>query len=194
LQHFDYLLRCHILARLLNEKDVTKRYPEWRTDEIKIMGGRIFSHARLRVNYTSYDMRRAQDCINCKTHKSNVMLLADEDGEDSTSAFWYARVVGIYHARIFHPLLTPKGPRRVEFLWVRWLGADPEWQSGWASRRLDRLGYVPASDGDAFGFLNPALVLRACHLIPGFAHERTMELLAPSDHSDSKEGDWRYYY
>ncbi|EJD40005.1 hypothetical protein AURDEDRAFT_22119, partial [Auricularia subglabra TFB-10046 SS5] len=123
------------------------------------------------------------------------MLLSDEDSADGQPPpFWYARVVGIYHARIFHPMLTPKGPRRVEFLWVRWLGADADWQSGWASRRLDRVGYVPSSEPDAFGFLNPAVVLRACHLIPGFAHGRTMELLAPSDHSDSKVGDWLYYY
>ncbi|EJD41142.1 hypothetical protein AURDEDRAFT_69169, partial [Auricularia subglabra TFB-10046 SS5] len=197
---FDYKLRCHLLARLNNVTDPTKQYPKNFTDAVNIIGNRIFSHARLQVNYTAYDMRRAQDCINCNTTKCNVMLLADEDAiasEDDAAQpapFWYARVVGIYHARVHHPILTPKGPKRVEFLWVRWLGADPGWSAGWAARRLERIGYVPSSESDAFGFLAPQLVLRACHLIPAFAHGLTMELLAPSKHSDSKQGDYRYYY
>jgi hypothetical protein len=83
----------------------------------------------------------------------------------------------------------------MEFLWVRWFGLDTEWDSGPSRLRLDRIGYVPDDDPDAFGFLDPDHVLRACHLIPSFAVGRTALLLAPSmARDDSRAGDWTNYY
>jgi hypothetical protein len=87
-----------------------------------------------------------------------------------------------------------KEPARMEFLHVRWFGRDPDWLSGPGALRLDRIGYVPDSDDEAFGFLDPTHVLRACHLIPAFALGKTTALLGPSKHRDSNEGDWVNYY
>ncbi|EJD49366.1 hypothetical protein AURDEDRAFT_45492, partial [Auricularia subglabra TFB-10046 SS5] len=107
--------------------------------------------------------------------------------------FWYARVVGIFHVNVSHEKLA-REPKRLDVLFVRWFGHDPDHSGGWAARRLDRIGFIPDSDPDAFGFVDPAIVVRACHLIAGYAHGQTDELLAPSKLRDTDDGDWRYYY
>lgn len=38
----------------------------------------------------------------------------------------------------------------------------------------DHIGFVPEHDNDAFGFVDPAQVLCACHLIPAFAYDKTL--------------------
>ncbi|KAJ7241209.1 hypothetical protein B0H12DRAFT_1074570 [Mycena haematopus] len=43
--------------------------------------------------------------------------------------------------------------------------------------RLPKIGFVSEEDPNAFGFLDPALVLRGCHLVPAFAGGRTSQLL-----------------
>ncbi|KAL7281044.1 hypothetical protein ACG7TL_004346 [Trametes sanguinea] len=111
--------------------------------------------------------------------------------------FWYAQVLGIYHANIIDLRDGLNAlPKRMEFLFVRWFGHDPEWLAGWAHRRLEQVGFVPDTDSEAFGFVNPEDVVRACHLIPAFAEGRTTRLLGwskiarPSGESD----DWERYY
>ncbi|EJD46540.1 hypothetical protein AURDEDRAFT_44685, partial [Auricularia subglabra TFB-10046 SS5] len=121
-----------------------------------------------------------------------IMLLSDEDG-DNAHPFWYAKVLGIFHVDVSQESICPK-PTRQDVLFVRWFGCDPEFAGGWKARRLDRIGFIPASDPDAFGFVDPAIVIRACHLIPAFAHGRTTDLLGPSSIRDHPDGDWRYYY
>ncbi|KIJ55818.1 hypothetical protein M422DRAFT_92631, partial [Sphaerobolus stellatus SS14] len=108
--------------------------------------------------------------------------------------FWYAQVLGVYHVNVSVQQdgeLTK--PTRMEFLWVRWFGRDPNWRSGWRYKRLDRIGFVPHQDSLAFGFLDPQVVIRAAHLIPAFAHGRTQDLCPPSMARDD-DGDWEYYY
>lgn len=61
----------------------------------------IFPHQILRLNYTTYDVRRAEDVIHTGTPRCNIMgLVQRTDDDDDTHPFWYARVVGIYHANI----------------------------------------------------------------------------------------------
>ncbi|KAI5833921.1 hypothetical protein K523DRAFT_295015 [Schizophyllum commune Tattone D] len=126
------------------------------------------------------------------------MVLSNEEkdasGRRPSGPFWYARVLGIFHANVF-PDQHALEPTRMEFLWVRWYGAEPDWVGGPATLRLDRVGYVPEDDpSGAFGFLDPALVVRACHLIPAFAHGQTASLLTPSIARDHLTGDWESYY
>lgn len=59
--------------------------------------------------------------------------------------------------------------RRLDFLWVRWYETvDPE-RSGWGASKLDSVRFSPMSDDNAFGFVDPGDVLRACHIMPNFA-------------------------
>ncbi|KAF8460696.1 hypothetical protein JB92DRAFT_3137451 [Gautieria morchelliformis] len=118
---------------------------------------RIYRHAMLRVNYTTYDVHREQDFINPQTAKRDVMLTSNEDPTPGGTPhpYWYARVLGIFHAqvqRLGASGLSP--PVSFDFLWVCWFGRDPEYRSGWSARRLDRVGFVPESDEDTFGFLD----------------------------------------
>lgn len=113
--------------------------------------------------------------------------------DTESSRFWYARVLGIYHLQVVHAPSGVKTPQKLEVLWIRWLGEDPEYTGGLALRRLERVGYVPEGEG-AFGFLDPATVLRGAHLIPSFIFGKTQDLLRESRYWDAEDGDWVNYY
>lgn len=194
LQDFVPRLKDHILA-WLSGRDYHDELCF--TDEdrraISFVGNRIYRHKVMRVNYTTYDLRRDQDSLNPRT-QADVMLLGHED-DPNAHPFWYARIIGIFHAYVVRSGDVFK-QERIEFLWIRWLGKDPTHRSGFAARRLPRIGFVPDDDADAFGFLDPQDVLRAAHLIPAFAHGRTDELLGPliARHARENDEDWQYYY
>ena len=156
----------------------------------------IYSHAVLRINFTIYGMWRDQDFINPRTSKRFIMVNSNEDSSEARKLhpFWYAQVLGIFHANVFlsvGPSMTK--PVRMEFLWVCWFGRGPTWKSGWEARRLDHIGFVPQEDFNTFGFLNPSTVVHAAHLIPAFVYGRTIEPCSPSVARED-EGDWEYYY
>ena len=155
--------------------------PEYSTEDLRevvIKNGLIFAHATSSFHYTTYDARRDRDSINVNGKRRDAMVRANNDPDPSGSRqhpFWYARVLAIYHVNVYCGHNTRL--ERVEFLFVRWFGMDPEWIGGPTTRRLDRVGFVPADDASgAFGFLNPDHILRAFHLIPSFAHGRTTHL------------------
>jgi hypothetical protein len=160
----------------------------------------MYRHKVLRVNYTTYDMRRSQDSLNPRTH-ADVMVLSHEDQDDGSKPhpYWYARIIGIFHAQVRHvgPHSRSTDPQKIEFLWVRWFGRDLSQDTGFETKRLHRLGFIPAIDSaDAFGFLDPNEIVRGVHLIPAFAHRRTSTLLPPSIVRQPSEDDqdWIYYY
>jgi len=178
-------------------------YSEDDRDTIQFVGHSLYRHKTLRVNYTTYDLRRQQDSINPRTHP-DIMLISHEDSEmsDSTEAhpYWYARVIGIFHVDVLHSGLLSKSlyKQRIDFLWVRWFGRDMSFKAGWRARRLHRVGFLDAKGPGAFGFLDPALVIRSVHLIPAFAHGQTNELLSPSESVArmplNETADWQYHY
>ena len=141
-------------------------------------------------------MRRAQDSMNPRTH-ADIMVLSHENDEEKERhhPYWYARIIGIFHANVRHLGPTSKSPdvQKMEFLWVRWFGMDTKYRAGWKSRRLHRIGFT---DGNQFGFLDPKEVIRGVHLLPAFAHGRTSAYLAPSiaRQPSEKHEDWVYYY
>lgn len=141
-------------------------------------------------------MRRAQDSMNPRTH-ADVMVLSREIDKDEENGhpYWYARIIGIFHANVRHVGPTSKfsDPQRIEFLWVRWFGRDMGYRAGWKAHRLHRVGFI---DDNSFGFLNPKEVIRGVHLIPAFEHGRTSDYLARSiaRQPSEKHEDWAYYY
>lgn len=116
----------------------------------------------MRVNYTTYDVRRAQDSLNPRNH-ADMVVLALEEGE----AYWYARIVGIFHADVLHtgPFSKSTSPQRMEFLWVRWLRHDVDYRCVFKEKCLPRVGFVPMDHSDLFGFLDPQIVIGAAHLM-----------------------------
>ncbi|KAG5634064.1 hypothetical protein H0H81_003567 [Sphagnurus paluster] len=171
-------------------KDTTSSPFSWK--EERVLG------ELLRVNYTTYDIRRASDTISPRTH-CHVMVCSPKIGPN-THPFWYAQVLGVFHADVLH-----RGPRsddpdkrhHMQFLWVRWLGLEPGYRSGCQFARLPKVGFVPDSNPYTFGFLNPSDVIRGAHIIPAFAADKTLELLA-AQHTVARAlnstKDWVNFY
>ncbi|RXW14641.1 hypothetical protein EST38_g11212, partial [Candolleomyces aberdarensis] len=130
---------------------------------------------------------------------------------DQDEPFWYARVIGVFHARVMvtHERVAHKGWEWMPFLFFRWFGAEPGYTPGFDGARLPKIGFVQWEadrDNYPFGFLDPAEILQGCHLIPAFHLGHTTELL-PHDcavarqvkveHQDPATGateDWTNYY
>ncbi|PPR00724.1 hypothetical protein CVT26_012318 [Gymnopilus dilepis] len=123
----DFLprLKDHLLARIRKldyDGDETPFSDEERAS-VRFAKQQIYQHKVLRVNYTTYDMRREQDSLNPRTH-ANIMVLAHNDNVDGGHPYWYARIIGIYHALVLHP--SSRDPIHMDFLWIRWYGCDPD--------------------------------------------------------------------
>ncbi len=93
-----------------------------------LVNNQIYQRKVIRVNHTSYDLQCAQDSLNPHTH-ANIMVASHGDqGGWNSHPYWYAQIVGIFHAYVQHVGPSSKNnlnePQRVEFLWVRWFGRD----------------------------------------------------------------------
>lgn len=196
-------LKLHLLPRILStlrdehpdNNSIPRDAEDVDPDSLLFKHDRIYQHKFIRINYTTYDVRRSQDTVNASTSHHNIMVLADSNST-LDEEFMYARVLGIYHANIIYVGAGSLDyqPRRMEFLWVRWYRKIESRRTGWDARKLDRVQFLPMSDDEAFGFINPSDVLRSSHLIPRFSRGR--------QHSDGKglsrcardSSDWREYY
>jgi len=156
---------------------------------------RIYKHQLMRINHTTYDVRRSQDIVNPSTAHCNIMVFS---GDDSTShhPFKYARVLGIFHANVVYlgPGMLDYRPHRLDFLWVRWYRTLEMRCTGWAAQKLDRIKFCAMAADDTFAFLDPSDVVRSCHIIPAFArgkHYADGKGLSFLAHDST---DWTEYY
>lgn len=185
------------MARILGieDSDEDLNFTDEQRAELTIVNNYLYRHGTAQFNYTTYDVRRERDVIK---PGSAIMLSSKEDRDmagNEPHPFWYAVVHGIHHVKVTHKPSNTTG-KRIDILWVRWLGQDPEWIGGDSTCQLDRIGFVPFDDdsgGPAFGFVDPASVIRACHLIPAFTEGMTTSLLPPSRFR-SDNGDYVNFY
>ncbi|OJT06904.1 hypothetical protein TRAPUB_2244, partial [Trametes pubescens] len=201
-QDFIPILREHLLSRLLDPDPNSGRnnipqYTDQQLDGIEIENDRIYRHKMLRINYTTYDMRRDQDVVNPRTHSDIMMFSPDSDAHP----FLYARVIDIFDANVRYtgPGATRSTRRfhRMNFLWVRWLSLDED--KGFQGRRLPRLRFLDSTDSSSnpFGFVDPDEILRAAFIVPAFDFGTTRDLLGPSElarRASDKGEDYNYYY
>jgi hypothetical protein len=199
MQDFVPRLKDHLLSRLLNHDYDGDETPFSSDDRntVRIIDNRVYSAKVLRVNYTTYDIRRDQDSMNPRTH-CDVMVLSRETGSDA-HPYWYARVLGVFHIRVLHtgPAAKNRSVQRLEFLWVRWFGTVAGHRHGFKVARLPKIGFIEETDDQAFGFLDPSLVIRGCHIIPAFADGRTQALLKTPHTAARPPGesdDWVAFY
>lgn len=159
--------------------------------------------ATARFNYTSYDARRMQDVVNPRSHRDVMVLSHEDETSGPPHLYWYAWVVGIFYVfvRFKIGLFAFTEPECFNILWVRWFGLDSFDSSSWAARRLHMLGFLPSDDssGPAFGFIDPAQVIRSVHLIPAFSYGTTQDFLGPEksaahQHSELGNQDYIAYY
>lgn len=210
-------LKEHLLPRILSKIQVDSSKfgfedadaAEMAQKQVLIKNNRVYEHKLARFYHTTYDVRRSEDVINPGTSHSNVMLLSDfaRNAENSldttvTHPFLYARVIGIYHVNVVYTGPGMKGyeAMRFDFLHVRWFQLEaPQSRGrhraqGWASLRLDRLSFPPMATQGSFSFVDPALVLRGCHLIPAFSSgKRYLDGIGLSAISRDNN-DWKFYY
>jgi hypothetical protein len=191
-QDFIPRLKDHLLARQNNipyDGD-EHAFSDEQRDSITFVGNRMYKHDVIRVNYTTYDMRRAQDSINVRTHPY-LMTLAHEDEEEGTTwhPYWYAKVLGIFHVVVRRSGYMET--ERMEFLWVHWFGRDPDHEGGFDSRRLYCIGLTDGEDPTSYGFLDPSDVLRSVHLIPAFSPNQIDQEMVDSD--DDAIPQFHYY-
>ncbi|KAF8594580.1 hypothetical protein BDV93DRAFT_458714, partial [Ceratobasidium sp. AG-I] len=185
-------LKQHLLSRLTGDPEASE------LGKVTFQSDRMYTHATLRINYTTYDVRRQHDTLNPKSPCRYILLPSNTSNDPDAHPFIYARVLGIYHAYI---RLSGRPPKRMDFLWVRWLDYDETAKGGWDAEQLDRLAYGKCRNDsellDAFGFVDPRHVVRAAHLIPDFnSGMADWQLDATPLHRvcDNNEGDWKYHY
>lgn len=122
-------------------------------------------------------------------------------GDQAGDKFAYARILTVYYAEVIyanaHGAYQIHWPQTMEFLWVCWfqiIKGTHITMPNWNSLRLDSLTFPAAATHEAFDFLNPSVVLRACHIVPritfGRIHEDGKELSLLADDGM----DWHRYY
>ena len=129
-------------------------------------------------------------------------MVASPEVESNSAAhpFWYCAVIGIFHAEVQHIGQNSSGLswKPMDFLWVRWLGVVPDRSFGHKQARLPKIGFIKDTDEYAFGFLDPSLVIRGCHLIPAFVDGKTTDLLSTQAPTEARPNgqidDWMAYY
>lgn len=196
-QDFLPRLRDHLLARILHHEydGDDNPFSEAQRAEVQIRGRKLYRHKVLRVNYTTYDLRREQDTINPRT-QPNIMVLCP-DGPNP-HPYWYAYIIGIFHAMVDHPTL-PDGTR-MDFLWVHWYGSDIDQEySGFKARCLHRIGLLEDTDdplaSPPFGFIDPSHVIRSVYLPPVYNSRKRADLGSSAAHPPSQgKDDFRLYY
>ena len=147
-------------------------------NSIRFVGNKIYSVQTCRIYYTSYNLQRQCDTVNPHTHPD--LMLRSPVNEEGAEPYWYARVLGVYHANVWaenEVIPGARNVRRMDFLWVHWFGEEPGYLSGFHRARLPKIGFVESTDEFAFSFVDPANVVRGCHLIPAFNSGRSADLL-----------------
>lgn len=214
-QFFRVQLLDHALARLRKEEygwDLLT-YPPSEYQHLKLHKNQLYTHKVLQVNFVAHDTQQKHDTVKPFLRfstssrskivarappKSAIMLAASpEDKAAGGHAFVYARVLAILHIDAWDSASLPSissRRRRLDILWVRWLGvkAVPSRRNAPA---LNTVGYMEGSQLGTFGFVDPADVIRGAHLIPRFKEGRSADLLSHSFcQDDEKEGDWASYW
>jgi hypothetical protein len=200
-QNFLPKLRQHLIPRFLSklqgQSGIALASQDIDPNSVLFKNDRIYHHNIMRINYTTYDVRRSQDVVNASTSHHNVMVLASNaDHLASGHPFRYARVLGVYHVNVVYtgPGMINYEPLRLEFIWVRWYKTVDTITTGWDARKLDLLQIASMAEDNAFSFCDPSDLLRACHIIPAFARGRL--------HADGKglsslardSSNWNAYY
>jgi len=158
-QDFIPRLKDHLLVRQNNlpYNGNEHAFSDEEQDSITFVGNHMYMHDVICINYTTYDLRCAQDSINVQTHLY-LMTLGHEDEEGAKwHPYWYAKVLGIFHVNVRHSGFMET--ERMEFLWVHWFGRDTDHKGGFKTCRLHRIGLMDSEDPTSYEFLNPSDVL-----------------------------------
>ncbi|OCB88193.1 hypothetical protein A7U60_g4712 [Sanghuangporus baumii] len=193
-QTFRGDLRTHLLGRILKREEYADLTPG-ELGGLHIRHDKLYWHKVIQINYTTYDLRQKQDTCNPSTHP-DVMMLAPE--VDALHLYMYARIVRLFHVKVAYngPGRQLQDYKRMNVAWVRWFQYDSSSRFSLKEKRLPQIQFSHYSEPDAFGFIDPDLIIRAVHLMPRFAKGYTTSYLPPSlvRLSSFKDQDFQFYY
>ncbi|KAI0757776.1 hypothetical protein C8Q80DRAFT_1216250 [Daedaleopsis nitida] len=183
-KNFISRLYEHLATRIFDGTMYSERddFTSEELDGIRLFEDRMYEHKTLRVNYTTYDMRREQDVISPRNH-ADIMVPAPEF---DSFPYWFGRVIGIFTVQASYqgPGSTTQSRRwhEYEILWVRWFTRNDDAPFGFEHRRQPTVSFVDANEpgNDPFSFINPDDVIRAAYILPRPHHGLTDDLLKPS--------------
>lgn len=192
-------LKAHILQRMEDLLGLEIPYTDKSNSlfsPVLFKNDRMYEHRIIRFNYTTYDIRRAQDVVNPGTTHCNIMVLSqdrkqDKETNNSSHCFHYGRVIGIYHVNAVYngPGMANYHPHRMDFLWVRWYELQRNQTN--SPYQLNQLSFPPIESNGSMGFVNPKDIIRGSHIIPMFRKGRDGKEKSKLV-QDSK--DWNSYY
>jgi len=88
-----------------------------------------------------------------RTQISCFGLLLPKEGAEP---YWYARVIGIYHANVWAEKLNNSRRQEMPGAWISFgfvgFGDEPGYHSGFRQARLPKIGFVESTDEFAFSF------------------------------------------
>lgn len=181
-QDFLPKLQHHFLPRIAEKLGFhSQAIPESDATFVVISDHRLFNHQLLRLYYTTYDVRREEDVVHVDTPQCNVMLLNSAYAAstwETEHPYMYGKVNGVFHANVSFVGTLPDGTRnyskhRLDFAWIHWYKREP----ASSELELDTISLQPLEMPSALGFVDPADILRAAHIVPRFSKGKTGERL-----------------
>ena len=164
-------------------------------DHVLLRGGHLYQHNVFRINYTIYNVNHGQENFNLNSQHSDIIMLAENcESQVALHPFCYAWIIGIYHANVQYigPGLKDYNAHQLDFLHVQWFKLVPP--NAQCRVALDMLWLFPTHTKDTYGFVDPADVLRDCHLIPTFAKGQMRPVDTMSSLLSNDSDHWKYYY
>ncbi|KAG1836689.1 hypothetical protein DFJ58DRAFT_734819 [Suillus subalutaceus] len=96
---------------------------------------RIYHHNITKFNYTTYDVRRAQDVIILRTAHCNIMLLQCGYNDALNGNYYYAKVLSIHHVNMYEIIQS----------------------HSWDTHSLGRVRFLPLENLNTFSFVDPGM-------------------------------------
>ena len=80
----------------------------------------IYHHKTIHINFTTYDLHREMDVIKLKSDNCDILMLSSRGPDEHP--FYYACVIGIFHANVMYTGTGSKDfwAHHMKFLWVHW--------------------------------------------------------------------------
>src|SRR5271168_4699808 len=83
------------------------------------------------------------------THEphGDIMVLSHENDTENVHPYWYARIIGIFHAMVTQKDTNSRWsePQKMEFLFVWWFGLDTAEPGGWKLKDYTKSGFLMAT-------------------------------------------------
>jgi len=149
-----------------------KSYDEYTDNDrghIRILKDTLYRHAKLTIQYVTYDTQVAEDTLYAKEHPGIMVICPDSDGHP----YLYGRILDIFHMEVENDggnaLFVDNGRIRVDMVWVHWYECNQrKGPSSFNSLRYPSISLCPDSEPESYGLIHPDEIVRRVHLIQDF--------------------------